>query len=34
MIFAKFFDKVTDLDDLFWIKSDRRFVQNDNLRIP
>ena len=34
MIFAKFFDEVTDLYDLFWIKSDRRFVQNDDLRIP
>ena len=33
MIFAKFFDEVTDLYDLFWIKSDRRFVQNDDLRI-
>ena len=34
MIFAKFFDEVTDLYDLFWIKSDRRFIQNNDLRIP
>ena len=33
MIFAKFFDEVTDLYDLFWIKSDRRFIQNNDLRI-
>ena len=31
MIFAKFFDEVTDLYDLFWIKSDTWFIKNNDL---
>ena len=33
MFFAEFPDQFTDLNDLFWIKSDRRFVQNDDLGV-
>ena len=34
MLFGEFANQVTDFDDLLWVKTDSRLIENENLGIP